>query len=97
MQQSIFIARLKPEFKSVYIEAHNNFAAALREKYLAAGIQQIRLFLRDDQLVMIVDADDFEKARTMLAEDQLDQAWQLKVGPMKNPDFQAMEEIFRLS
>jgi|SRR5215813_15647152 len=96
MKQTCFTARLKAECRAEYIEAHNNFSAELREKYLAAGVRQIKLYLRGEQLVMIVEADDFEKARELLAADPLDQLWQQQVGPMKDPDFEPLEEIFRL-
>ena len=96
MEQKAFVARLKPECKDDYVEAHDNFSPALREKYQAAGFQQILLFLQGDQLFMYVEAHDYEKAHESLANDPLDQLWQQQVGPMKDPDFQPLTEIFRL-
>ncbi len=46
--------------------------------------------------IKAIEADDFDAARAALAADPLDQAWQQQVGPMKDPDFQPMAEIFRL-
>ena len=96
MEQIAFVARLRPECKDDYIEAHQNFSSQLREKYLAAGVHQILLFLRGEQLFMYVEADDYQKACASLASDELDQVWQKQVGPMKDPDFQPLTEIFRL-
>ena len=96
MEQIAFVARLRSECKDAYIEAHRNFSPELKEKYLAAGVRQILLFLRGEQLFMYVEADDFEKAQAFLASDQLDQLWQQQVGPMKEPDFQPLTEVFRL-
>jgi L-rhamnose mutarotase len=96
METKAFVARLKPERKEDYIEAHNSFSPELRARYRAAGIRQIRLFLSGDQLFMYVEAKDYERALAALAEDPLDQMWQGRVGPMKSPDFQPLTEIFRL-
>lgn len=96
METKAFVARLRPGRKEDYIEAHNSFSSELRARYRDAGIHQIRIFLLGDQLFMYVEADDYEKAQAALAEDPLDQIWQERVGPMKNPDFQPLTEIFRL-
>jgi L-rhamnose mutarotase len=96
VETKVFVARLIPERKEEYIEAHDNFSSELRAKYHAAGIHQIRLFLLGEQLFMIVEADDYESARRALDQDHLDQLWQERVGPMKSPDFQPLTEIFRL-
>jgi L-rhamnose mutarotase len=96
MEIKAFLARLRPERREDYIEAHNNFSSELRARYRAAGIHQIRLFLLGEQLFMYVEADNYELARAALTEDPLDQLWQESVGPMKSPDFQPLTEIFRL-
>jgi L-rhamnose mutarotase len=96
METKAFVARLRPELREDYIEAHNNFSPELRARYRAAGIYQIRLFLSGEQLFMCVEAENYESARAALAEDLLDQLWQERVGPMKSPDFQPLTEIFRL-
>lgn len=97
MENKAFLARLRPERKRDYIKAHNNFSAELRAKYHAAGIRQIMLFLLGEQLFMYVEADNYERARAALAAEPLDQQWQQQVGPMKDPDFEALTEIFRLA
>jgi L-rhamnose mutarotase len=96
VETKAFVARLRRERKEDYIEAHNSFSSELRERYRAAGINQIRLFLLGEQLFMIVEAENYESARAALDEDHLDQLWQERVGPMKSPDFQPLTEIFRL-
>lgn len=97
METRAFLARLKPERQRDYIKAHHNFSAELRAKYHAAGIHQLKLFLLGEQLFMYVEADDYERARAALAEEPLDQQWQQQVGPMKDPDFEALMEIFKLA
>lgn len=97
MDTIAFVARIKPGKRDHYIKAHRNFSPELKERYLSAGIHQIRLFLQDDQIFMYVEANDYEAARKALAEDPLDQDWQERVSPMKDPDFHRMTEIFRLA
>ena len=96
METKVFVARLRPERKEEYIEAHNSFSSELRARYRAAGIHQIRLFLLGEQLFMLIEAENYELARAALDEDPLDRMWQERVGPMKSPDFQPLTEIFRL-
>ena len=96
METKVFVARLRPERKEEYIEAHNSFSPELRARYRAAGIHQIRLFLLGEQLFMCVEADNYELARAALDEDPIDQLWQEQVGPMKSPDFQPLTDIFWL-
>lgn len=96
METRVFVARLRPERKEEYIEAHNSFSPELKARYRAAGIHQIRLFLLGEQLFMYVEAENYELARAALDEDPIDQRWQERVGPMKAPDFQPLVEIFRL-
>ena len=67
METKVFVARLRPELKEDYIEAHNGFSSELRARYRAAGIPQIRLFLLGDQLFMYVEAENYELARATLA------------------------------
>jgi L-rhamnose mutarotase len=96
METKAFVASLRPERREDYIKAHNRFSSELRDRYRAAGIHQIRLFLLGEQLFMYIEAENYELARAALAEDPLDQMWQERVGPMKSPDFQPLAEIFRL-
>jgi L-rhamnose mutarotase len=97
METKAFLARLRPEHKRDYIRAHNNFSAELRAKYQAAGIRQIKLFLLGELLFMYVEADDYDMAHAALAEEPLDQHWQQQVRPMKDADFEALTEIFKLT
>ena len=41
METKVFVARLRPERKEEYIEAHNSFSPELRAKYRAAGLKSI--------------------------------------------------------
>src|SRR5215475_13296227 len=97
METRVFVARLRPERKEEYIEAHNSFSPELRARYRAAGIHQIRLFLLGEQLFMYVDADNYELARAALDEDPLERMWQERVGLMKSPDFQPLVELFSVN
>src|SRR5262245_66587929 len=93
METKVFVARLRPERKEEYIEAHNSFSSELRARYRAAGIHQIRLFLLGEQLFMYVEADSYELTRAALDGDSLDRMWQERVVPMKSPDFPPLVEI----
>jgi len=96
MERKAFLTRLKPEFREQYIEAHNNFAAALHARYVDAGVRNISIFLWEDQLFMYVEAEEFARVSAVLANDPLDNAWQQHVGPMKDSESAELLEIFHL-
>lgn len=96
MERKAFLTRLKPEFREQYIDAHNNFSAELRRRYLQAGVRNISIFLFEDQLFMYVEAESFERVSAALTADSLDNAWQQRVGPMKDSENCEFLEIFHL-
>ncbi len=96
MERLGFVARLKPEFREQYIEAHNNISPELVSRYHQAGVHRILLFLLGEALFMYMEVDNWEAAQAVLTKDPLDIEWQKRVGPMKDPDFREMEEIFRM-
>jgi L-rhamnose mutarotase len=96
MERKAFLTRLKPEFREQYIEAHNNFSAALHERYVQAGVRNISIFLFEDHLFMYVEAEDFARVSAILENDSLDIAWQQHVGPMKDSLSFELMEIFHL-
>ena len=96
MERHGFVGRLKPEFRDAYIDAHNNISPELVSRYRRAGVHRIMLFLLDETLFMYIEVQNWKAAQAALAKDPLDIAWQKLVGPMKDPDFREMQEIFRM-
>jgi L-rhamnose mutarotase len=53
------------------------------------------VYLWNDYLVLLTDADDHERTAAILAADPVDREWQAFVGPMKGEgDWQDMQELF---
>ncbi|HEV8132536.1 MAG TPA: L-rhamnose mutarotase [Acidobacteriota bacterium] len=96
MERHGFVARLKPEFREQYIEAHNNISPELVSRYRRAGVHRILLFLFDEALFMYMEVENWKAAQAALGQDPLDIEWQKLVSPMKDPDFREMHEIFRM-
>jgi L-rhamnose mutarotase len=96
MQRRVYTTRLRPEYRAQYLEAHRNMAAALLERYRLAGMRSCGVYLHDDLLVLITEAEDLDAAQRFLAGDAVDREWQQYVEPMKaDGDYQEMNEIFR--
>lgn len=96
MERKAFLTTLKPGCREAYIDAHDNFPAALHARYKRAGVRSISIFLVDDQLFMYVEAEDFGKVQRALADDPMDMEWQGLVGPMKSSEGLALSEIFHM-
>jgi L-rhamnose mutarotase len=95
MQRKVYRTRLKPECRQQYIEAHKNVSGELMRRYREAGMRLCAVYILDDELVLLVDAEDISKTSEILARDPVDQAWQSYVGPMKaEGDWQEMDELF---
>lgn len=96
MQRHGFVARLRPECREPYIDAHNNISPELVARYRQLGIRNLSLFLLGDVLFMCLEAENWAAAQAALAKDPLDLAWQKLVRPMKDPDFAEMAPIFHM-
>ncbi|HUS06909.1 MAG TPA: L-rhamnose mutarotase [Bryobacteraceae bacterium] len=96
MQRRVYITHLRPEYRAAYLAAHQNIAAELLERYRIAGMKSCGVYLRNDVLVLVTEAEDLDKAQLTLAEDPVDQEWQRYLKPMKaDGDYEKMGEIFR--
>jgi L-rhamnose mutarotase len=86
---------LKPESRADYIEAHRKVSADLMRRYREAGMRLCAVYLLNDYLVLLTDADDHQRTAAILAADPVDREWQSYVGPMKvEGDWQEMQELF---
>ena len=95
MQRKVYRTRLKPECRQQYIEAHKNVSGELMRRYREAGMRRCAVYVHEDELVLLVDAEDIFETSTILAKDPVDQVWQSYVRPMKaDGDWQEMEELF---
>ena len=61
MRPKVYLTKLKPERRADYIEAHRNISSDLMRRYREAGMRCCAVYLLDDYLVLLTDADDHEK------------------------------------
>jgi L-rhamnose mutarotase len=95
VRPKVYLTKLKPERRADYIEAHRNVSSDLMRRYREAGMRVCAVYLWNDYLVLLTDADDHERTAAILAADPVDREWQGFVGPMKaEGDWQEMEELF---
>ena len=95
MQRKVYRTKLRPERRDEYIQAHRNFSSDLMRRYKDAGMTICAVYMLDDDLVLITEAEDHDKTNAVLAQDPLDREWQSRVGPMKaDGDWQEMQQMF---
>ena len=94
MERKVYLARLKPERRQDYIDAHQRVNPRLLERYRAAGIARCSVHIRGEIIVLITESSDHAAALAALAADPLDLAWQELVGAMRDQEWQEMETIF---
>lgn len=95
MQRRVYRAKLRPERKQEYIDAHRNVSADLMRRYRDAGMALCAVYILGDELVLLIDGENISRTSEILANDPADLQWQSYVGPMKaDGDWQEMEELF---
>lgn len=105
MQRICFVLQVKPERLEEYKERHRcvwpEMLAALRE----TGWNNYSLFLREDGLLVgYLETDDFEYARSGMAQREVNERWQREMSGFflrqdgASPDraMQPLQEVFHL-
>jgi L-rhamnose mutarotase len=95
MQRKVYRTKLRPERRDEYIAAHRNVSGDLMRRYRQAGVTVCAVYMLGDDIVLITEAEDHDKTRTILSHDAVDREWQAYLAPMKcDGDWQEMEELF---
>ena len=98
MERKAFLLRLKPEYTEQYIEAHRNVWPELLETYRKAGITKLSVFALDTMLFLYIEADNFESADAVLAENEVELKWQQLMRPMFEPNSERhLIELFHMN
>lgn len=105
MERICFVLQVKPERLEEYKERHwrvwPEMLTALRE----TGWANYSLFLRDDGLLVgYLETEDFERARSDMAQREVNERWQREMGDFflhtdgASPDraMRPLEEVFHL-
>ena len=106
MQRVCFVLQVKPERLEEYKERHRQvwpeMQAALRE----TGWRNYSLFLRDDGLLVgYLEAENFERARSAMAQREVNERWQREMrdffvqpdGGLPDRAMRPLEEVFHLA
>ena len=104
MQRVAFRLRIKAGKEEEYDAAHKNVWPALLAKLKEVGISKYSIFRREQDLVLIMQVDDFDVAWRALDQDSTNLKWQEKMAllfepvPGLKPDekFAMMKEVFYL-
>ncbi|MGH9631541.1 MAG: L-rhamnose mutarotase [Bryobacteraceae bacterium] len=96
MERKVYLTRLRPEFREEYLHAHRNVPSKLMDRYRDAGMRSCAVYLLEDYLVLVTEADDHSKVKAALENDPVDVEWQELMRPMKEEgDYREMTEVFK--
>jgi L-rhamnose mutarotase len=104
MPRVAFRLRIRAGKESQYDEAHKSVWPALLAKLKAVGISDYSIFRRDQDLILVMEVEDFDAAWKALDEDPTNLKWQQEMAALFEPvpgikhgeRFAMMEEVFRL-
>lgn len=104
MPRIAFRLRIKAGKELEYDEAHKNVWPGLLAKLKAVGISDYSIFRRDQDLVLVMQVDDFDAAWKALDQDPTNLKWQEQMARLFEPvpgirpgeRFATMKEVFRL-
>ena len=105
MQRICFILRVKPERLEEYKERHRSVWPEMKKAPQEAGWRNYSLFLQPDgMLVGYLETDNFERARTDMARQDVNSRWQMEMadffvqqeGLLPDQAITPLEEIFHV-
>lgn len=104
MPRVAFRLRIKAGKEEEYDAAHKNVWPDLLAKLKEVGISKYSIFRRQQDLFLVMQADDFDAAWRALDQDSTNLEWQEKMAPLFEPmqglkpgeKFAIMKEVFYL-
>ncbi len=104
MPRAAFRLKLKPDMIAEYEESHRHVWPELLAKLKEVGISDYSIFRRDDDLVLVMHVEDFDRAWDELDKDPVNQRWQQEMSRLFAPvpglkpgeRFAMLEEVFYL-
>jgi len=102
-----FLQLLEPDMTEGYKELHENVPAFVEEAMARAGVEDFRVFQREDVAVCVMDVTDADEYVEVMSEDEQMDGWERRANQYKrqgidvdaSPDEQIpwMEEIWHFS
>ena len=105
MQRACFLLQIKPDRIEEYKQRHRHVWPEMLDALRGAGWHNYSLFLRDDGLLVgYVETPDFEKARTDMAQLEVNDRWQSEMreffmdaaGRDADKQMKPLEQVFHL-
>ena len=104
MARYAFQLKIKAGKEAEYDEAHRHVWPALLAKLKEVGVSNYSIFRREQDLILVMNVDDFEGAWSALDKDETNQKWQKLMAPIfdtvpglkPGERFAMMREVFFL-
>jgi L-rhamnose mutarotase len=69
-----------------YDDVHSEIPHDLRDALLAAGVRQWHIWRNGNELIHVIDVEDRELMKQVMANDPANEAWQKHIAPLLDPD-----------
>jgi L-rhamnose mutarotase len=104
MPRVAFRLRIRAGKENAYDQAHRNVWPALLAKLKEVGISRYSIFRREQDLILVMQVDDFDRAWQALDRDSTNLRWQEKMSELFEPvpglqpgeRFAMLKEVFYL-
>ena len=105
LKRYAFMLRLRPGAAPAYEEAHRAVWPEMLALLKRAGISEYSIYRRDDMLILVLRARDFEATWSKIDSDPVNLRWQAAMAPYFAPAeglrpgerFPMLEEVFYLA
>ena len=85
MPRYAFQLKIKPGKAQEYDEAHREVWPDLLSKLKEVGISHYSIFRRGNDLMLVMEVDNFDRAWALLEQDPVNQQWQEKMADLFAP------------
>lgn len=82
MEHIVFVQEVKKDKKEEYLKYHKECPKALMETIKSSGIEREIIWINEEQLIVYIMSDDFEKAMTTLSKQSVFKNWTSLMEPL---------------
>jgi L-rhamnose mutarotase len=98
VEHVLFVQKVRPEKRDLYVQAHNNPPADLLRVLRDSGVQREVIWLQGENVYIYVMSDDFDRAIAAQGKSRIFQDWVQRMKPLLSEiqDFSGEGTVVRL-
>jgi L-rhamnose mutarotase len=83
LERAVYLQRIDPNEKEAYVDTHDDVPPGVTDAMERAGVERFDLYVRDDIVICILEAEDIKAYDKMMADDAAVQEWERHVAQFK--------------